>query len=75
MKERNWCVKQVKRFDEIKVLKIRHKAVLYLIAFIQFCVYPKSGAHSRRDERIAKENLRIITSINPIYLHYKSKCL
>lgn len=37
-KEKNWCVKQVKRFDEIKVLKIRHKAVLYLIAFIQFCV-------------------------------------
>lgn len=23
----------------------------------------------------AKENLRIITSINPIYLHYESKCL
>lgn len=24
---------------------------------------------------IAKENLRIITTINPIYLHYESKCL
>jgi hypothetical protein len=34
-----------------------------------------SSKTSLKRLRKAKENLRIITSINPIYLHYESKCL
>lgn len=66
------------KWSDLAKLK-RSKLDIRLALFDHFLSVLRTQKRSIFDDgkmkSTAKENLRIITSINPIYLHYESKCL